>query len=75
MIAEQKCDRCHKPTLSTIMSKFNEEAICTDCKLREAAHPKYKEACEAEEAAIRAGNYNYPGIGCPPDLYPLEALP
>jgi hypothetical protein len=64
-----KCDRCRKETRVTIMSKFNADVICMDCKERERQHPDYARADEAETAAVRAGNYNFKGIGCPPDLY------
>lgn len=33
------------------------------CKEEETKHPRYQEARKADEAAIRAGNYNFPGIG------------
>jgi hypothetical protein len=63
-----KCDRCHQPTSVTTMSKFNTDTICMPCKERERAHPRYKEADDTECAAVRAGNYNFPGIGKPADL-------
>lgn len=62
------CDRCHKPTMSSTMSRFNTEMICLDCEDKERKHPKYKEAQEAELAACKQGNYNFPGIGKPADL-------
>lgn len=39
------------------------------CKAAEQAHPKYEEAHAAEVAAVKAGDRNFPGIGCPPELY------
>lgn len=63
-----KCDRCHKETLATIMSKFNTEIICMDCKDKERAHPAYAAADEAEVKSVRSGNYNFPGVGKPDDL-------
>jgi len=63
------CDRCGVETRTTIMSRFNTETICLNCEEREREHPKYALAKEAELAAVQAGNYNYPGIGCPPELY------
>jgi len=62
-IANQRCDRCHGETYSTIMSMFNTELLCDSCKKEERARPDYHEAVEADCAAIRAGNYNFPGIG------------
>ena len=62
------CQRCGREALATIMSKFNTQIICMDCKQRERAHPAYKAADEAEVAAVRAGIKNFPGIGKPDDL-------
>jgi hypothetical protein len=42
--------------------------ICSVCQDRERAHPKYAEARAVEESQVRAGNYNFPGIGLPEDL-------
>jgi hypothetical protein len=62
------CDRCYKESLASIMSKFNNDRICMECKKKEREHPKYKEADEAECAAVRRGERNFPGIGKPADL-------
>jgi hypothetical protein len=62
------CVRCHKQTAATIMSKFNQDVICMECKEKERNHPKYPEADAAEVAAVRQGNWNFPGIGKPADL-------
>ena len=64
----QNCDRCHSEAFATIMSKFNTQMICIPCKKKEEAHPAYKAADEAEVAAVRGGNYNFPGVGKPSDL-------
>jgi hypothetical protein len=45
------------------MSMFNTQIICMDCKDKERDDPRYKEARESDEAAIRSGNYNFKGIG------------
>jgi hypothetical protein len=58
-----ECDRCGKQALSTIMSMFNRDLLCKHCKQAERQHPDYEAACAADEAAIRQGNYNFPGIG------------
>jgi hypothetical protein len=50
------------------MSRFNTELCCMECLETEKRHPKYKEAEAAEHAAVKAGNYNFPGIGLPPEL-------
>jgi len=50
------------------MSRFNTDMICMECEDRERAHPKYAEAAAAELRQVRAGNYNYAGVGKPHDL-------
>ena len=67
------CPRCGEQMIASIMSMFNLDEICMDCKKREKAHPKYKEAADAELAAVRAGNgKSFPGIGLPEDLKQKE---
>jgi len=63
-----RCNRCHEQTNVTIMSKFNTDIICTDCKRRERDHPAYIAADRAEVNAVRQGIRNFPGIGLPADL-------
>jgi hypothetical protein len=58
-----KCNRCGKETNVHIMSMFNTEEICMDCKALEKLRPDYKNAVETDEQAIRRGNVNFPGIG------------
>jgi len=58
-----KCQRCGKETNTYIMSMFNTQEICMECKEKEMQDPRYKEARDAEMAAVRSGNYNYKGIG------------
>lgn len=62
------CQRCGKQTSVTTMSYFNTDIICMDCDEKERQHPKFKEAQAREEAAVRAGNFNFPGVGKPFDL-------
>jgi ArsR family metal-binding transcriptional regulator len=57
------CDRCGKQTRCTIMSMFNTQTICMDCKDAEEKDPRYKAAREADEDAIRRGDFNFGGIG------------
>jgi hypothetical protein len=45
------------------MSMFNTDIICMDCKSKERKRPEYKAAVDADCDAIRAGNYNFKGIG------------
>jgi hypothetical protein len=63
-----KCVRCEVLTGVTIMSYFNEDIICMECDTKERAHPKFKEAQTEEERHVRAGNYNFKGVGRPKDL-------
>lgn len=71
----KKCERCggsfeRNGSHIHTTSMFNEETICMTCKERERKHPLYKKAVEADREHIRNGDYNFEGIGCPPDLYP-----
>lgn len=63
-----KCQRCGVETSVTIMSMFNEQIICMDCKDKEVEHPLYKGAREAEVEQVRQGNYNFKGVGKPSNL-------
>ena len=51
------------------MSFFNRDTLCLLCDRRERKHPNYARAREAETNAVREGNSNFHGIGCPPELY------
>lgn len=62
------CVRCGAQHVITTMSRFNTDIICVPCEDKEKAHPLYEKAWEAELAAVKAGDYNYPGIGKPEDL-------
>ena len=65
----EKCPRCGADfSMGQIMSMFNTDSICMNCADKERAHPKYEEAREAEVAACKRGDYNFPGIGKPSDL-------
>ena len=58
------CDRCHAPLNGGfIMSMYNTDVICMDCKKKETERADYNSAVEADNAAIKSGNYNYKGIG------------
>ena len=58
------CDRCHKPLDGgRIMSMYNNDCICWDCKEREMAREDYQQARDAEAQAVRNGNRNFSGIG------------
>ena len=58
-----KCDRCRKETDITMMSMFNTETLCLDCKDAEEKDPRYEAACQAEAEACLRGDFNFPGIG------------
>lgn len=64
----KNCDRCGKPCFATIMSMFNTDVICLDCKELEEQHPDYVYARFMEKRALRCGNGNFPGIGKPANL-------
>jgi hypothetical protein len=63
-----RCERCGKLTIGLIMSIFNTEMICIDCKEKEDVHPDYRRAKNRELEAVKQGNYNFKGIGKPNDL-------
>lgn len=58
-----ECQRCHKETNVTIMSYFNTQEICVSCMEEERQNPRYDEAVKADIEAIKAGDYNFKGIG------------
>ena len=47
------------------MSWFNTDEICFACNDLEELHPDFRFAKAVENAYIKLGNYNYPGIGYP----------
>ena len=61
------CQRCHRPLKVSIMSKFNTDTICLTCCDDEQRAPGYKAASAAEGAAVRSGDYNFPGVGLSPE--------
>ncbi len=64
-LKKKNCDRCGKPLTGRIMSMFNTDVICQECKEKERQHPDYKKAQDADNAEIKKGNYNFQGIGYP----------
>ena len=61
---QKHCDRCGGSLeKGRIMSMFNEDCICMDCKAKERQRPDYRDALEADRAEIIKGNYNFKGIG------------
>ena len=58
------CDRCGGSLAEgRIMSMFNEQTICMKCKDEERKRPDYEAAHAAEVAAVRAGDFNFKGVG------------
>ena len=55
------CHECEEETSSWTMSMYSTKLICWDCKDKEMQRDDYHLAVEADEAAIRRGNHNYPG--------------
>jgi hypothetical protein len=47
----------------TIMSMYNYDIICMDCKSAEKKRSDYKQAVDTDMAEIKKGNYNFEGIG------------
>lgn len=61
-----KCDRCGKSLTTRIMSMFNTDCLCPECKKAETLLPEYAEAVKAASEAIQNGNTDFEGIGWPP---------
>lgn len=58
------CDRCGGSLeKGRIMSMFNEDCICMNCKDRETKDRNYEKARDREIEEVRKGNYNFKGIG------------
>lgn len=60
------CDRCGAKLKHRIMSMFNTDVICLDCKDKEMQREDYHKAVEADHEQIRKGNRNFKGIGLKP---------
>lgn len=65
---DERCDRCFMPLTVSTMSRFNKDIICWGCERKEREHQRYNLAKEEEAKQIKAGNYNFAGIGKPADL-------
>lgn len=63
------CGRCGAECKVKVPSRFNLEWLCPTCEAREKEHPAFTAAIAAEEAAVKAGNFEFTGAGCPPELY------
>ncbi|RIW36027.1 gamma-glutamylcyclotransferase [Bacillus salacetis] len=61
--SQTHCDRCGGSLKSgRIMSMYNTDCICLNCKDKESRRTDYGKAVEAEHNEIKKGNYNYKGI-------------
>jgi recombinational DNA repair protein (RecF pathway) len=67
-LTSDTCARCNQKADITRMSFFNTDIICLPCACKERTHRAFATAVKAELEAVRAGNYNFPGIGKPEDL-------
>jgi len=60
---QKTCDRCGSSlTGGRIMSMFNTDCLCLDCKQKEKAQEDYQEAVQAELNELNKGNTNFKGI-------------
>lgn len=57
------CERCGANVGVWSTSFMNTDKCCTPCLEDEKTCPGYAAAKEAEERAVRGGNYNYRGVG------------
>lgn len=60
-----RCQRCGRETAVSTGSYFDTSMLCPDCEEAERDHPDYGWVREQEEAAVRRGDYNWPGPGWP----------
>ena len=62
--SQKFCDRCGGSLENgRIMSMYNTDCICLDCKRKETERADYKAAVEADRKAIKNGDFNFVGIG------------
>ena len=58
------CDRCGGSLKGgRTMSMYNTDCICMECKRKETQRADYHKAVEADHEHIKAGDYNFKGIG------------
>ena len=61
---QKNCDRCGKDLKGgRIMSMFNEDCICIECKDKETKDEDYEKARDREIEEVKKRNYNFKGIG------------
>lgn len=58
------CDRCGGSLKNgRIMSMYNTDCICMECKKKERERSDYKKASDTEREMLMKGVRNYKGIG------------
>ena len=65
----QRCERCGKKVIATIMSRFNLDVCCIPCADTEKKHPDYEHARDTEHNECVKGNYNFAGVGLPENYF------
>lgn len=61
---QTRCDRCGGSLEGgRIMSMYNTDCICMECKRKETLSDDYGKAVEADHNEIKKGNYSFKGIG------------
>ena len=61
---QEHCDRCGGSLEDgRIMSMYNTDCICMECKKKERQRADYHDALEADRAQVKTGNYNFSGVG------------
>lgn len=61
---QTNCDRCGGSlSEGRIMSMYNTDCICMECKRIERKRDDYQKAKDADREQLMKGNYNYDGIG------------
>ena len=58
-----QCQECFEKANTHIMSMYSTRLICLMCKDKEERRDDYKTAVDADNAAIKSGNFNFKGIG------------
>ncbi|MBO5373704.1 MAG: hypothetical protein J6A75_13445 [Lachnospiraceae bacterium] len=62
-LTKTHCDRCGGKLIARVTSMINEDTICLSCKKVEQQLPIYEQARAVEFGEVKAGNYNYEGVG------------
>lgn len=57
------CRRCNTPADNRMMSFFNRDMLCLECKDDEVGAPNFRLAHLVESGAVIAGNPHFEGIG------------